>query len=270
MKYKLIALDLDDTLLLPDATLHPETIQTLLEAQKRGVHVVLASGRPTSGMFDIAKQLNLDQNLGYIISYNGGRITKYGSMELLYRKDITKAQLAKLLSLAEQHNVTLLTYLDDQMLSTAPSQYADLEVGFAKLPLTITTDILSKAPETLAKAMFLADPEPLAKVAEIVAPLVKDELFTTISKPFFFEFMNREVDKGASLLRLGELLNVTAEEMIAVGDSYNDLSMIKVAGMGVAMGNAVEEVKSVAQKITLPNTQNGVAAVVKELILTDN
>lgn len=270
MKYKLIALDLDDTLLLPDATIHPETISALQQAMERGIHVVLASGRPTSGMLPIAKQINLDPETGYILSFNGGRINKYKNMELLYSKDITKKQLAMLDELAKEHNVTLLTYLDDTIISSAESPYADLEKGFANLPLLVTADLMEKVPNTLAKAMFLAEPEHLAKVAKKVTPLVDDQLFSTISKPFFFEFMNRDVDKGASLVRLGEMLNITTDEMIAVGDSYNDLTMIKTAGMGVAMDNAVPEVKAAAQKITLSNTENGVAAVVKELLLQNN
>ena len=94
-----------------------------------------------------------------------------------------------------------------------------------------------------------------------------DQLFITISKPYFLEFMNKEVDKGASLTRLANILGVKIEEVIAIGDSYNDLTMIKAAGLGVAMGNAVDAVKEIANLITTSNEENGVAKVINDLIL---
>ena len=267
MTYKMIALDLDDTLLLGDATIHQETKDAITKAQEMGVHVVLASGRPTSGMLAIAKELNLDKENGYILSYNGGRIIHYGKNELQFSADITKDQVKFLYDFAESEDTCILTYLDDEIIVSRPSEYADKESGFANLPIRVCPDFMSAMPDTLPKAMMLQEPAHLALVEQKIKPLVANKLFETISKPYFLEFMNITVDKGASLLRLGEILGIHADEMIAVGDSYNDLTMIKAAGLGVAMGNAVDAVKDAADMITVSNEENGVAKVINDLII---
>ena len=267
MKYKLIALDLDDTLLLPDGTLHHETKIAIEKAQEKGVHIVLASGRPTSGMLNIAKQLNLSLKTGYIISFNGGRIINYGTNEVIFSADITKDQLNYLHNFSKKNDTCLLTYLESEIIVSQPSVYAKNECGFANLPMRQCDEFMSVMPDTLPKAMMLQEPEYLSQIEKKIKPLMEDKMFITISKPYFLEFMNKEVDKGASLIRLANILDIKIEEVIAIGDSYNDLTMIKAAGLGVAMSNSVDAVKDIADLITTSNEENGVAKVINDLIL---
>ena len=267
MNYKMIALDLDDTLLLPDGTLHPETKLAIAKAQEKGVHIVLASGRPTSGMLPLAKELNLSTETGYILSFNGGRIINYGTNELIFSADITKEQLTCLHNFSRENDTCLLTYLESEIIVSQPSVYAENECGFSNLPMRQCDDFMSVMPDALPKAMMLQEPDYLKQIEKKIKPLMKDELFITISKPYFLEFMNKEVDKGASITRLANILGIKIEEVIAIGDSYNDFTMIKAAGLGVAMGNSVDAVKEIADLITTSNEENGVAKVINDLIL---
>ena len=128
-------------------------------------------------------------------------------------------------------------------------------------------DFKAEIPKTAVKAMMLEHPDRLKEVEKALRPVVENELYMTITKPFFLEFMNPAVDKGKSLVTLAQHLNVPMEQVIAVGDSYNDISMIKAAGLGVAMGNAVEAVKQAADYETADNEHDGVARVVERFFL---
>jgi Cof subfamily protein (haloacid dehalogenase superfamily) len=116
---------------------------------------------------------------------------------------------------------------------------------------------------------MLEDPEKLAQVEKILQKELEGKISVMRSKPFFLELTNSEVDKGKSLNHLIQILGIRQDEVIAVGDGYNDLPMIKFAGLGVAMGNAPEEIKQQADYVTATNNEDGVAKVVEEFILSN-
>lgn len=267
MNYRMLVLDLDDTLLKDDRTVSELTRRRLLEAQQQGMIVVLASGRPTYAMQHLAKELCLAEYGGYFISFNGARITSCANQHILLSVDISHAQMCKLFDLAQEHGVYIQTYTEDHILASKDNEYTQIEKEITGMDVIECVDFKAEIPKTAVKAMMLEHPDRLKEVEKALRPVVENELYMTITKPFFLEFMNPAVDKGKSLVTLAQHLNVPMEQVIAVGDSYNDISMIKAAGLGVAMGNAVEAVKQAADYETADNEHDGVARVVERFFL---
>ncbi|HJC71316.1 MAG TPA: Cof-type HAD-IIB family hydrolase [Candidatus Ruthenibacterium merdavium] len=267
MNYRMLVLDLDDTLLKDDRTVSELTRRRLLEAQQQGMIVVLASGRPTYAMQHLAKELCLAEYGGYFISFNGARITSCADQHILLSVDISHAQMCKLFDLAQEHGVYIQTYTEDHILVSKDNEYTQIEKEITGMDVIECADFKAEIPKTAVKAMMLEHPDRLKEVEKALRPVVENELYMTITKPFFLEFMNPAVDKGKSLVTLAQHLNVPMEQVIAVGDSYNDISMIKAAGLGVAMGNAVEAVKQAADYETADNEHDGVARVVERFFL---
>lgn len=267
MNYRMIVLDLDDTLLKDDRTVSEMTRRRLLEAQQQGTVVVLASGRPTYAMQHLAQELCLAQYGGYLISFNGARITACENGAVLSSVDISHAQMCRLFDLAQEQNVYIQTYTEDHILVSKDNEYTQIEKEITGMDVVECADFKAEIPKTAVKAMMLEHPDRLKQVEQALRPVIKDELYMTITKPFFLEFMNPVVDKGKSLVTLAAHLGISMEQVIAVGDSYNDISMIEAAGLGVAMGNAVEAVKQAADYETDDNEHDGVARVVERFFL---
>ena len=266
MSYKMIVLDLDDTLLKNDGTISRKTNKTLKKAQEDGVKVVLASGRPTFAIASVANALELEKYGGYIISYNGARIIECKSRKELYAANITREEVQELYQMSQENEAYIQTYIGDNIIASQSNKFTDIEKQITGMEIIIPDDFSSYVQQEVVKVIVLQEPERLKELEKQWKPLVENKLYMTISKPFFLEFMNLEVDKGKSILRLGQMLGIDAEEIIAIGDSYNDITMIQAAGLGVAMGNAVETVKEIANYITEDNEHDGVAAVVEKFI----
>ncbi|WP_368896057.1 HAD-IIB family hydrolase, partial [Priestia megaterium] len=135
------------------------------------------------------------------------------------------------------------------------------------LPIRVVTSFTDAVTEPVVKVLMLAEPEMLVHVEKKLQKQLQGELSVMRSKPYFLEFTEEGVTKGTSLHLLIQQLGITRDEVIAIGDSYNDLAMIEFAGLGVAMGNAPEDIKEKANHVTDTNMNDGVAKVVEEFIL---
>ncbi len=267
MTYKMIVLDLDDTLLREDGTISPRTKQALINAQEAGIKVVLASGRPTYAMWDLAEELNLATYESFILSFNGGIITNCKTKEVVFSCVLAPEIAHHLYDVSKREGVNILTYLGDNILTDEISEYIEVEANITKMPLLMTDDFKQAVSNPVVKVMMLEEPEKLALVEKKLQQEFAGALSVTRSKPFFLEFTENGVDKGNSLERLIDQLGITREEVIAIGDGNNDLTMLEFAGFGVAMGNAATNVKEIADYLTDTNMNDGVAKVVEEFVL---
>lgn len=261
MSFKIIALDLDDTLLNDNREVSQFTKDTLLKCHSKGIHVVLASGRPNPAIKSIADMVGLKDI--YMLSYNGGQIIK--NDETVFSMDITKNQLDMLFDIAVEHNSCILTYTTDEILCYNKNEYAQIESDLVGMPLREVDDFKALQDIGYPKAMLVDEPDKIKTLQEKYGNL--EGLNVAISKPFFLEFVISGVDKGQSILRLAKIVNANVDEIIAFGDSYNDISMLEVAGTSVAMQNAVEDVKKICDKITDTNNNDGVAKYINDFIL---
>lgn len=269
-KYNIIVLDLDGTLTNRDKVITPRTKAALMEAQKRGKKVVLASGRPTPGVTPLAEELRLKDYGGYILSYNGGIIMNCQTKEVLFSKLLPAETNQKIIELAEEHRVDFLTYEGDHIVTNnKENQYGQKESWINHMPLVEVEDPRTYLKFQVPKFLMLDDGDYLALVEPRVKAALGKNFSVYRSEPFFLEILPKGIDKAQSLERLLDVIGMTRQEMIACGDGYNDLSMIEFAGLGVAMENAVLPVRKLANYITDSNNEDGVGKVIEKFMLCD-
>ena len=267
MNYKLIVLDLDGTLTNNKKEITPHTLETLIKAQEMGVKVVLASGRPTYGIAPLAKKLKLDQYEGYILSYNGGEIIDWKTGELMYKNLLDHEVLPYLYKCAKDNNFAIVTYDGENVLTENPDdEYVLKEARLNVMNVKKVENFLEAITHPIAKCLIVGEATRLAVLEKEMHETLKDRMGVFRSEPYFLELVPKGIDKARSLAVLLEELGMKQEEMIAIGDGFNDLSMIQYAGLGVAMANAQDIVKENANYITLSNEEDGVAHVVEKFI----
>jgi Cof subfamily protein (haloacid dehalogenase superfamily) len=266
MKYKMIVTDMDDTLLNSEGKISRENKEAIMKIQKMGIKFVLASGRPTFAMKEFAKELELDRYGSYMLSYNGAIITECATDKIWLEEKLTVEDAHKIYDLSKEHNVHLLTYVDEKITAETTSEYIDVEVDLTGMPYRKVDCFKSTVTEPVVKCIMLEKPEYLKEVEKKLNELLKGEYSLAISKPFFLEVMKKGIDKGASLLKLAHKLDIKPEEIIGVGDSYNDLTMLEVAGMPVAVENAKVEVKNMAKFISTSHNDHALKTVIEKFI----
>lgn len=263
MKYKILVLDLDGTLTNAKKEITPHTRDTLIKAQEQGLKIVLASGRPTYGIVPLADELCLGDYEGYILSYNGGQIIDWKTKVMMYENVLNPQIYPYLYECARKNGFTILSYKDEYIVSEdAGNPYVQHEAFLNRMSSITVPCFLDVIDFPVAKCLIVGNPEPLAVLEQKMKVELEGKLNVFRSEPFFLELVPNGIDKARSLAVLLEELKMKPEEMIAVGDGFNDLSMIKFAGLGVAMSNAQEVVRQEADYITLSNEEDGVAAVV--------
>lgn len=267
MKYKMIVLDLDDTLLRDDQSISPRTKEALMNAQEKGVKVVLASGRPTYGMKDIAKALELERFGSFILAFNGAKIINCKTGDEVFSSTLSVETVRRLYEISRRENLSMLTYLGDHIVTEDRNEFTDIESGLTGMSIREVESFVEAVQEPVVKVLMVDEPETLAVAAKKLQSELAGELSVMRSKPFFLEFTEAGVDKGTSLHQLIQHLGIEQEEVIAMGDSFNDLAMIRFAGLGVAMGNARDEIKEAADYITDTNMNDGVAKVIEKFVL---
>ena len=266
--YKLIALDMDGTLLTSDKKVSDRNKKAIKAAEEKGIKVVLASGRPAEGLRHYLEELELLKEDDYVLSFNGGVSQKAKSGEVISRTVLKGRDLKYINNIAKELNVNIHAFSEKSGLITPKiSKYTEVEADINKINIGIVDFDTIDDEENIIKVMII-DPEEVLEEAIKKLPKELYEKYTVLrSTPFFLEFMNKEVDKGEGLKRLAESLGIKREEVIAMGDAGNDLSMIKYAGLGVAMENGFAEDKENAQFITKSNDEDGVAYAIEKFVL---
>ncbi|CDA65109.1 hydrolase [Segatella copri CAG:164] len=270
LPYRAIALDLDGTLTNHDKVVTPETREALLQAEAEGVVIILASGRPTYGIEPVAECLELDKRGGYILSYNGGNIVNAKTGEKLFAQFLPDEVIPILYRYAKEKNHALLGYAGNEIITEMPDdQYVKEESRINKMNIRKVENLFEALEPHPTKLLMTGDPADMLKAENELSEILGDRMDIFRSAPFFLELVPKGIDKAKSLLRLLSKINLTPADMIAFGDGYNDLSMLKLAGMGVAMQNAAPEVRAEADYITLSNEEDGVAAALEHFCKKD-
>lgn len=266
MKKILISLDLDGTLTNHNKEVTPRTRQALLQAEAEGATIVLASGRPTYGIVPVMKCLELDKRGGYILSYNGGKIVDCLTGDELYSKHLPAEVIPVIHDYARSHGYALLGYVGKDIVTEKPDDpYVGEESRINKMDVRGVDNLLDAIDAQPTKLLMTGEPELMAKAEAELSDLLGNKMEVYRSAPFFVELVPQGIDKAQSLQRLLSQLRLSAADMIAFGDGYNDLSMLRLAGKGVAMANAAPEVRAEADYVTLSNEEDGIAAFLEKL-----
>lgn len=295
--YKLLALDMDGTLLNENKEITNENIVAIKKAKQLGVKIVIASGRTIQGIEKYLEELDLLSEDNYCVVCSGA-IVMNNTKEIIIQSDpLSYEEFTYVFELVKQLHITLNMYSDESILIHSSNYYSRFDSIANNIPLQ-KMDFNSLDKNTLiSKIMLINEDLSIAEEMKALFPgiIVKDisieskegynkELFKDISKlpseflekfnvskvtPFNVEVMKKSANKRSGIEKIAQELNIKPQEIICIGDSGNDRHMIEYAGLGVAMGNAFPEIKEIADYVTFTNEENGVAHVIEKFILNN-
>ena len=261
-----LALDLDGTLTDSKKRISERTKESIDKFIAAGGTVALASGRPTFGVMPVAKILELDKKGGYILSYNGGCFLDCKNNKQLFMKELTHEYLPILEKQAKEFGINLMTYNGDKAYALdIDEQYYMIEININHFIRVKADPLTPQITFPIIKCLMTADGDYLAKVEREMKKYWEGKLNIVRSEPYFLEVTEVGIDKASTITNMVKKLGKSVDNLICCGDGFNDLSMIRAAGIGVAMANAQEKVRAAADYITKSNDEDGIVDVVENL-----
>lgn len=268
---KLLALDMDGTLLSSDKKLAQAQIDAVQAAMATGVKLVLCTGRNMSGVRPYFDQLGLSQEADeYVIINNGCATHRTSDWALVDGQRLTSDDIRQLRALAETAAVQLVLIDEDHFWvvdeEASPLVTYDASLVFTQ-PQTISLDEVTNGQYKIFQAMLMGEPEVLDQFVAQHDAQLSQVMSTVRSQSYIYEAMPQGVTKATGLARLVERLGLTAAEVMAVGDADNDLEMLAYAGLAIGMRNSTPAVKAVVDELTETNDKDGVAQAIKQHLL---
>ena len=266
-----IVMDVDGTLTNNKKKITPKTKNVLLKAQEKGILLILASGRTTTGLIEFARELEMDKNHGMLVSFNGSKVVDCETMEELFNEPISVEESKEVLEHMKKFEVKPMIVKDEYMFvnnvfdnkihtkSGEEMNIIEYESRGGKYKLCEIDDLAEFVDYPLNKILTAGEPEYLKEHYKEMMEHFKDRLSCMFTADFYFEFTADKIDKAIALDTVLKQRGISKDEIISFGDGQNDLSIIRYAGIGVAMGNAVDELKNEADEVTLSNEEDGIA-----------
>jgi len=269
MKYRLIALDLDGTFLNEDSKISLRNKLAVKEAAKKGVIVTVATGRMFRTSIPYVRELELNTDWP-MINYHGALIKTTESRETLYYQPLENSLATSIADYAEAKGYHVNVFIDDHLFIEAENEFSRYYQSIADVDLEAVgklTPFLKQRGDDPAKLTIINWDGQICAIEAALNEKYGHKIIAQRSLPYFLEVTDRRATKGQALSWLACRFGILPEEIIAFGDSYNDLDMIQYAGLGVAMANACPEIRSLADLVAASNAEDGVARVIEEYIL---
>ena len=266
MNYKMIASDLDGTLLNNKKEITPHTLEIIHRAISKGLIFVISTGRATQGMEMYQSVLNLDTPA---ITYNGAVISHTRTKEVLFEQGLLREDARRLLQMGKERGTTMCIWSKGQLYGNVLNEriydYKKLS-GVEPLLMESEEELLDQG---ITKILWYDTESNIQLFRKDMEHTTFDHVTTCLSTPVFLEFFHNNVSKALSLDRIANMYGISPSEILAVGDAENDLSMLEYAGLGVAMANADREVKEKADYIAASNEEDGVAGLIEQFFLSE-
>lgn len=265
---RLLALDLDGTLTNSQKEISGKNKIALYQAEKQGVRVALASGRPALGIRRLADELWLSKRRGFIMAYNGGEIVDCETGKIIFRKTLKRELVPEICALGRELGLHLISYNDNEIISERPDGHYVQKEAFCCRTKICKAERLEEALEQDPVKFIAADePDFLREVLPIFRERFGGDVNLFFSEPYFMEIVPKEIEKSFGLSRIAEYLGITKDQIMAMGDGYNDIPMMQYAGLSVAMKNGCRETREAADFVTVTNDEDGVAQAIEHFIL---
>ena len=263
MPIRAIAFDLDDTLLRPDASVSDYTVDVLRRAAERGIIILPASGRTRDSMWPAVKRIGC---ASAFISCNGADV--WTTERELLAQELLPVELAhEVARFASERGVYCQTYSPSRFFYSVENDYAASYARSSSLEGEYVGDLTAFIRQPVTKLLMMDTPERIAELYAEARALYAGRASMTCSKPYFLECNPLRATKGNALRWCADHFGFRMDELLAFGDSLNDVSMLEAAGVGVAMGNAREDVKAMGFPVCGTNEEDGVARYIEEYIL---
>ena len=262
---RMIAIDLDDTLLTDDITVTEHTVRTIGRAKQKGVEVVIATGRMYTTALPYGKMLKLGDIP--MMLFSGALIQTVDTGRILYHDPISTAHATQLLALAKEHGWMMQTYIDDVLRVPVHNHWIDEYESITGITANVVGDAFYQPPGSPSKILAYGEKEELTNMMALIEEAMPGVFTLMRSKETFLEIVRKGIDKGTGLQHLCDYFHIPAENVMAIGNSPNDVGMLQRAGFSVAVGNAEDKIKDMADYITETNNHDGVAAVIEKFIL---
>lgn len=262
---KLIVSDIDGTLLDNNLQYTPRLVQAVQAARAQNVHFTLATGRMFCSALPFAQDLSVSTP---IINYNGALIKSPISGETMYSQPLDLEHAQKIVNLCKEHNWHIQSYVDDILYVPKINNYATMYSTMAKVPVHSQGEAFYSMHQRPDKLLIIAEPSDIADIkAKLLEHNIGNLVTLTASKSMFIECVHKDVNKGNALCKLADIMNIKIEQVMAVGDSFNDIEMLTTAGIGIAMDNSPKAVKDAAKFVTADNNDDGLAKAIEKYVL---
>ncbi len=262
MTYKLVATDLDGTLVGRDLRISPRARRAVQRVHDAGVHFVMATGRMFRSTLPYARDCDVVTPL---ITYQGALIRDPRTMEDLWHRTIAPELTSEALEALAEAGLHVNLYVNDELLVEKITPQSELYSRISQVQPRVVASFHDPQLSSPTKLVAIGDPEQIDRWVPLLKERFGNRLYVTKSIAPFLEIANAEINKSVALAHLAERLGVKREDVIAFGDGMNDLDMLEWAGCGVAMGNASEALKAVADRVAAPIHEDGVARILEEL-----
>jgi Cof subfamily protein (haloacid dehalogenase superfamily) len=263
--YKLVAFDLDGTLLGEELLLRPRVLAAIAQMRERGVQGCIVTGRMYRAALPFVRQL---QFTAPVVCYQGAAVIDPQTDDVLQDVPLPNAQALELQRYAKENALHIQLYANDRYYCEQRNRYSDLYAKISGVePIVVPSLAAQFETWDATKACIIAEPQVVEQHLPRVRALCGDRAYVTRSIPWFIEVMNAQVNKGKSLEVVARYLNIPMEAVLAVGDSWNDAPLLQAAGFGVAMGSAPPELREVADAVVADVENDGVAEAVERFVL---
>ena len=262
MKYKLIASDIDGTLLRTDKTISPRTLNAIRNAMDKGAVFAVSSGRAVH-FCRLFEELTGLKDVPFIL-YNGARILTGPEHTVTFRQELAPSVALWLAKAGIEAGTTVIVWSDDTLYVNELNERTERDKTLSLGPPKVFTDPFEVTKNGASKVLWFDEIDRASYLKDILeASPIRDKINYFTSDPRFMEIVDASCSKALALDKLCKMYGIAQEETIAFGDGYNDLPMIEWAGTGVAMANAPEEIKNKADLVTLSNDEDGVAVILE-------
>ncbi len=259
--YRLIAMDIDGTLLNSKGEITDTVRSAIKKTQELGVQIAIVSGRNIPGINDVLGKLGLDL---WFISSGGANISNYRMDKILWRSYLKNEDAKAVIQEARKAGAGIFLERPDRLFWEGSLHYLQWIISAKGLHIEIVNDLLGHLDTDPLKITLVGEVETVGQI-ELNLKAMNLEINMAYSTPRYLEITRTGVNKGAALKQMADHLNIPLGEIIAIGDGENDIPMFAVAGLGIAMGNAPENVRQAADLIVPTNDEDGLAYVLKVL-----
>lgn len=268
MTIKVMALDIDGTLLDDRKVLSAANREAVLMAQQQGIEVVLCTGRPIQGVQMVSELLRLPTDLSYYVAYNGSLVENWKDKTTIFSKQLSRQTAAMICRLIEPYSVDVHGFTEKGIISFKPeiASYTVRESYLSAAPLQYCEVSQLDRQTAFYKFMIVGEPEKLEQFYQVAHSELLQSVDCYFSEPHYLEVVPKGINKGAALQQLLTHLKLSTDQLLAIGDNYNDLEMLQLASVGVAMANSPQAIKDQSDHVTDSNNHSGVAAAIKHFV----